>query len=164
MQQSTKSLATLRCATFLSPVLYKTYEYIADYVGERIGCPTSLTTGQSLTAFAEHTADVGFLCGLQYVHMQKRPDCPVELLVAPVLLGQRYQHRPVYYSDIIVHNKSPYSSFEDLQGCVWAYNERTSHSGYNLVYYSLLERNKTFGYFGETIATGSHLQSLQAVL
>jgi phosphonate transport system substrate-binding protein len=57
-----------------------------------------------------------------------------------------------------------YTSFAELQGCTWAYNELASHSGYNLVSYSLLKRDKTLHYFGKTLATGSHLQSLQAVL
>jgi phosphonate transport system substrate-binding protein len=164
MRQATSSISTIHFATFLSPVLYKTYKYIADYVGKQIGCSTTLKTGQSLAEFADDGADIGFLCGLQYVHMKNLPACPVELLVAPVLQGQRYQHRPIYYSDVIVRRESSYASFDDLNGCIWAYNERVSHSGYNLVCYSLLERNKTPHYFGKTVATGSHLQSLQAIL
>ncbi len=164
MQQATQSVSTIHFATFLSPVLYKTYEYIANYVGKSLGCSTTLKTGQSLEEFTDDRADVGFLCGLQYVHMQKRPSCPVELLVAPVLQGQRYQHRPIYYSDVIVQRESPYTCFNDLQGCTWAYNERVSHSGYNLVCYSLLKHDKTPHYFGKMIVTGSHLQSLQAIL
>src|SRR6266487_3640474 len=157
-------LATINFATFLSPVLHKTYEYIACYIGKQTGLPASLSIGQSLEDFATGTVSVGFLCGLLYVRVTDRPGCPLELLAAPVLQGQRYQHRPVYYSDLIVRNDSPYTTFDDLRGCMWAYNERTSHSGCNLVCYSLLERRKSPAYFGETVATGSHLQSLQAVL
>jgi phosphonate transport system substrate-binding protein len=164
MQQRTTLPATLNFATFLAPVLFQTYETIARYVGEQLGCSTCLHTGQSCEEFADEATDIGFLCGLQYVHLQKHPVCPVELLVAPVLLGQRYQHRPIYYSDVVVHAESMYTSFEDLQGCIWAYNERASHSGYTLVCAHLLEHDKSLHYFGETRATGSHLQSLQAVL
>ncbi len=164
MQQSTQSLSTIHFATFLSPILYKTYEYIARYVGKHIGCSTTIKTGQSLEEFTNEAADIGFLCGLQYIHMKNLPACPIELLVAPVLQGQRYQHKPIYYSDIIVRRESPFTNFDDLQNCTWAYNERVSHSGYNLVCYNLLERNKTPHYFGKMIATGSHLQSIQAVL
>ena len=59
---------------------------------------------------------------------------------------------------------SPYTSFENLQGCAWAYNQKGSHSGWNLVCYSLLERGKTPGYFGKLIETGSHLRSISHVL
>jgi len=96
--------------------------------------------------------------------MADTPSCPVELLVAPILLGERYQHRPVYFSDVIVRRDSPYISFADLQGCAWAYNQKASHSGWNLVCYSLLERGKTLDYFGRLIETGSHWRSLSLVL
>ena len=160
------TLSTLSFANFLSPVLHETYAFIASYVGERVGYPATLHVGQALEEFApqQRSADIGFLCGLLYVHAMQKPDCPFELLVAPVLQGPRYQQRPIYYSDVIVRRDSPYTSFADLQGCTWAYNERASHSGYNLVYATLLAREKSLDYFAEMIATGSHLQSLQAVL
>jgi hypothetical protein len=46
---------TLRFANFLSPVLQRTYEHIASYIGERKGSPTLLTTGQSVEEFAAGT-------------------------------------------------------------------------------------------------------------
>jgi len=49
--------------------------------------------------------------------------CPVELLVASALQGQRYQNRPIYYLDVIVQSESPYTCFDDLQGCTWAYKD-----------------------------------------
>ncbi|MDQ2884827.1 MAG: PhnD/SsuA/transferrin family substrate-binding protein [Chloroflexota bacterium] len=158
--------STLNFANFLSPVLHETYAFIASYVGERVGQPATLHVGQSLEEFVseQRSADIGFLCGLLYVHAMRKPDCPFELLVAPVLQGPRYQQRPIYYSDVIVRSDSPYTTFADLQDRTWAYNERASHSGYNLVYASLLTRKKSLDYFAETLATGSHLQSLQAVL
>ena len=160
MQQSTE----LRFANFLSPILQGTYEQIALYVGQQLGLQTGLHTGQSLEEFACGQADVGFLCGLLYVRMQQWEQCPVEPLAAPVLYPARYGDEPVYFSDVIVRRESPYITFEDLQGCSWAYNERASHSGCNLVCYSLLERHKPPHYFGQTVRSGSHLASLQMVL
>jgi phosphonate transport system substrate-binding protein len=162
MQQ--QPIETLRFANFLSPILHSTYEQIASYAGQALGLPATLHTGQSLDEFANGRADVGFLCGLLYVRMQQWVDCPVELLVAPVLLADRYEDRPIYFSDVIVRSDSPYASFDDLQGCTWAYNEASSHSGCNLVCYSLLERHKSPCYFGRTIKSGSHLNSLQMVV
>lgn len=164
MSQELQTTPPLRFATFLSPVLYGTYAYIAQYVGERLGLPTSLHTGHALAEFEQEQADLGFLCGLLYVHMANNASCPVEPLVAPVLQGERYHNAPLYYSDVIVRRESPYASFEDLRGCRWAYNERASHSGYNLVYYSLLQRGEGPEYFGQTLETGAHTQSLRAVL
>ena len=154
----------LRFATFLAPSLYETYQYITHFVGAKVGQPTILAIGQSFNEFAEGQVDVGFICGLPYVQMADSPSCPVELLVAPILQGERYQHRPIYFSDVIVRRESPYTSFDDVQGCVWAYNQRVSHSGWNLVCHSLLERGKTLDYFGQMIETGSHQRSILLVL
>lgn len=164
MQTIPHNTATLRFATFLSPLLYPTYEHIASYIGARVDCPTSLHVGQSFEEFAGGQADVAFMCGLPYARMADEPACPIELLAAPVLQGQRYQHKPIYFSDVIVRSDSPYTSFDDLRGCAWVYNERASHSGCNLVCYSLLEQGKAPAYFGKTIKSGSHLRSLEMVL
>ncbi len=154
----------LRIATFLSPLLYETYAYIAHYLGEHLDCPTTLHVGQSLDEFKNGQADMAFLCGLLYVHMARHPDCPIEVIAAPVIQGQRYQGRPIYFSDVVVHRDSSYTTFEDLQGCTWAYNERASHSGYNIVQYSLLQQGRTPAYFGSMLKTGGHIASLQVVL
>jgi phosphonate transport system substrate-binding protein len=157
--------SVIRFATFLSPNIYPTYDFISRYVGEKVGHPTRLIVGQSFEEFAAGEVDVGFICGLPYVHLVDSPESSVELLAAPVLRGERYRQKPVYFSDVIVHSDSPYTSFDDLQGCVWAYNQRTSHSGYNLVCYSLLERGKSLDdYFGEMVESGSHRSSMQMVL
>lgn len=156
--------ATIRFATFLSPILYATYEHIARYIGEKVGHPITLRVGQSFEEFAEGQIDVAFICGLPYVRLASQYNCPVELLAAPVLIGKRYQQRPIYFSDVIVRHESPYTCFDDLRGCVWAYNERASHSGCNLICYSLLERGKSSDHFGETVKSGSHLRSLEMVL
>ncbi|MBO0784227.1 MAG: PhnD/SsuA/transferrin family substrate-binding protein, partial [Ktedonobacteraceae bacterium] len=147
-----------------SPILQSTYEQIARYIGQSLHLSTAFDTGQSLEEFANGQADMGFLCGLQYVRMTQWEDCPVELLAAPILLPDRYQNRPIYFSDVIVRRESPSASWEDLRGCTWAYNEPTSHSGYCLVCSCLLKRHQPLHYFGQWVPSGSHLNSLQMVL
>jgi phosphate/phosphite/phosphonate ABC transporter binding protein len=164
MESIDDNAVTIHFATFLSPTLYGTYEHIARYIGEKVDCPTTLRVGQSFDEFTEGQIDFAFICGLPYVRMASQYNCPVELLAAPVLIGKRYQHRPIYFSDVIVRRESPYTCFNDLHGCVWAYNERASHSGCNLVCYSLLEQDKSHEYFGETVKSGSHLRSIEMVL
>ncbi len=153
-------MTVLHFTTFLSPLMYDTYAYIAHYVGQRIGIPTTFGLGQSVEEFVDGRADVSFMCGLLYA----RCACPIEPLAAPVLSGERYQSQPVYFSDIVVRSDSPYTTFDDLEGCVWAYNEQESHSGYNLVQETLHQRNKILPYFGTMIKAGEHQASLQAVL
>jgi phosphonate transport system substrate-binding protein len=154
----------IRFATFLAPQLYSTYEHIARYVGGKMGYPADLTVGRAFEDFGAGRLDVGFICGLPYVRLADAPADTVELLAAPVLQGERYRQKPVYFSDVIVRSDGPYTCFDDLRGCTWAYNEATSHSGYNLVCSSLLERGKTVHYFGTMVKTGSHSRSLQWVL
>ncbi|HEX6479694.1 MAG TPA: PhnD/SsuA/transferrin family substrate-binding protein [Ktedonobacteraceae bacterium] len=156
--------SVIRFATFLAPQLYRTYEHIASYVGGKVGYPADLTVGRSFEDFGAGRVDAGFICGLPYVRLADAPASTVEILAAPVLQGERYRQKPVYFSDVIVRSDSPYSCFDDLSGCTWAYNEATSHSGYNLVCSSLLERGKTLDYFGTMVKTGSHQRSLQSVL
>jgi phosphonate transport system substrate-binding protein len=156
--------AIIRFASFLSPLLFGTYEHIARYVGERVGHETTIRVGRSFDEFAEKQVDVAFICGLPYVHMSSQDTCPIELIAAPVLIGDRYLHKPIYFSDVIVRHDSPYTGFDDLGGSVWAYNERVSHSGCNLVCYSLLMRGKPPHYFGKTVKSGSHMRSLAMVL
>lgn len=164
MLQKFQTDPAIRFATWLSPVLYETYSFIASYLGERLGLSTSLRNGGALTEFARGEVEIGFLCGLLYVQMTREVSCPIELLAAPVLQGERYRDAPLYFSDVIVRRDSPFLSFDDLRGCVWAYNERASHSGCNLVHYSLSQRGEGPDYFGSIVETGAHLQSLQAVL
>ncbi len=155
---------TIRFVNYLSPLLQDTYNYIAKSMSIHLGCPTTIKASQDLANFADGQADVGFLCGLLYIHMTAWNACPVELLAAPVLSGARYQKRPLYFSDVIVRATGQYSSFKDLRGCTWAYNEGASHSGCNLVNYTLLERGLSPHYFGRLVKSGSHLNSLRMVL
>jgi len=158
------SRPTVIFATFLAPTLYKTYRHIVEYVEEATGIPTFLIRGESLDDFAYGSIDAGFICGLAYTHLSQQVPSPVELVAAPILKGERYQQSPLYFSDIVVRKDSPANALEDLYGCTWAYNEKTSHSGYNLVQYSLLEQGRSLEQFAQTIETGSHGQSLRLVL
>ncbi|GAC1364414.1 MAG: hypothetical protein NVSMB44_23700 [Ktedonobacteraceae bacterium] len=155
---------TIRFANYLSPVLQETYTYIAHSMSIQTGYPTTSGVKQNLDDFAHGQVDAGFLCGLLYVHLTAQQSCPVELLAAPVLTGARYQGRPHYFSDVVVRASGPYGTFADLRGCTWAYNEGASHSGCNLVNYSLLERGLSPRYFGQLVRSGSHLNSLRMVL
>jgi phosphonate transport system substrate-binding protein len=104
------------------------------------------------------------MCGLPYVWRADRPEPSVELLAALVPAGQRYADRPVYFSDVVVQRDSPWSSFAELEGSSWAYNEDTSHSGYNATRYRLAQMDMDRGFFGRVVAAGSHEASLRLLL
>jgi phosphonate transport system substrate-binding protein len=151
----------LRFATYLAPNVRAVYEFIAHYVGDRLGCSTELIDGDSYARVGE--ADVAFLCGLPYVRLVKARKPPIELLAAPVLQGARYGGRPVYFSDVIVRRDSRFQTFADLRGARWAYNEPNSHSGYGVVRYHLARLGETHGYFGRVIEAGWHERSIRLV-
>jgi phosphonate transport system substrate-binding protein len=151
----------IRFATFLAPNMLPVYQFIAEYAGQKLGCPTELTVGSSFDEFAAGQAEVGFICGLPYVQLAAQKLSPVELLAAPVLQGERYEGRPIYFSDVIVRRDSPYQTFANLRGCVWAYNEPASHSGYNVTRYRLVQMGETRGFFGRVIEAGSHQNSIR---
>src|SRR4051812_15638528 len=106
----------LRFATFLAPSIKPVYQVVADYVGRFLDCDTELVVGGSFDEFSEGQADVGFICGLPYVLLMRQQPPPIEVLAAPVLEGERYGRRPVYFSDVIVRTDSPFQAFPDLRG------------------------------------------------
>jgi phosphonate transport system substrate-binding protein len=105
-----------------------------------------------------------WICGLPYVRKADRKPSQIELLTAPVMQGQRYQNRPIYFSDVVVNSKSPFEKLADLRGASWAYNEPGSQSGYNVTRYTLAVRGETSGFFGRVIESGAHQTSLQMIL
>lgn len=108
--------------------------------------------------------DLCWICGLPYVRKMERAPGVIAPLVAPVMTGSRYQERPIYFSDVVVHRDSPYRTFMDLRGMTWAYNEPGSQSGYGVVRYALAVRGETFGFFGRVVESGAHQNSLQMIL
>jgi phosphonate transport system substrate-binding protein len=156
--------APLRFATFLAPNLLPLYRFISRCVGERLGRPTELVVGSSYDQLGpETTIDVAFVCGLPYVELVRRRGAPLEPLAAPVLAGERYGGRPVYFSDVIVRRDSPFRCFADLRGCRWSYNEPLSHSGYGVTRYWLVRLGETDGFFGHVVKAGFHERSIRLV-
>lgn len=140
------------------------YAAICDEVGRVLGMPTFFEEGRSFEQFSHGAVDVGFICGLPYSKLSRIEDAPLELLVAPVLAGERYGETAVYFSDIIVHKNSPYQSFDDLQGRTFAYNEAVSYSGYHVMAHHLSQRGQDWGYFGKTVKSGAHLLSIEMII
>jgi phosphonate transport system substrate-binding protein len=151
----------LRFATFLAPALRPVYEAIARRVGRDLGVAVDFFTGERYDQLAD--ADVCFVCGLAYIELCGPGKLPFVPIAAPVLHGERYGDRPVYYSDVIVHRDSPFQSFPDLRGATWCFNEPLSHSGYGVTRYHLARLGETGRYFGRVIEAGSHQRSIHLV-
>jgi phosphonate transport system substrate-binding protein len=153
---------SLRFVTYLAPNVRSVYEFVARATGERLGIETDLVDGSSCDRFPGE-GDVAFVCGLPYVELASDDDPPFELLGAPVLQGERYGDRPIYFSDVIVRADSGLASFGDLRGRVWAFNEPHSHSGYGVTRAHLAEIGEPKGFFGRVVESGYHQRSIELV-
>ncbi len=155
--------APLRFATFLAPNMLPVYRFLAARIADRLGSPVELLVGTSFDQFEHGQADLGVICGLPYVWLADRRPAPVEPLAAPVLAGDRYGGRPVYYSDVIVRRDSPITCLEELRACSWAYNEPASHSGHTITLYSLVRMGARPGFFARVVQAGYHQRAIRLV-
>jgi phosphonate transport system substrate-binding protein len=158
-----REVAPLRFATYLTPNMLPVYRFLADRIGRRLGRPVELVVGRSFDQFEQGKADLGVICGLPYVWLADRQPPPVQLLAAPVLAGDRYGGRPVYYSDVIVRHDSPITCLEELRGRSWAYNEAASHSGHTVTLYSLVRLGARPGFLGPVVEAGYHRRAIRLV-
>ena len=157
---------SIRFASFLGDNAFGFYSQVVAYLGEASGLATEMVmdTAPGMDAmFSQRQIEAAFGCGLPYVWKAAEAAPVVRLMAAPVLPAKRYNDQPVYFSDIIVRHDAPYRSFEDLRGAAFAYNQTVSFSGYVLPLYHLLETGRTGGFFGKTIASGSHAVSMDWV-
>lgn len=156
-------MADLRFGTFLAPNMLPTYQAIADAVGARLGMSTELVVETDYENCIRDVNDVCFVCSLPYVIYERQGLSPAEPVAAPVLQGERYEGRPIYFSDVIVHRSNPASSFLDLRGSTWAYNEPLSQSGYGITRYHLVSIGEVDGFFGDVIEAGFHESAIEMV-
>jgi len=147
-------------ANCLAPHLSWFYRYVAGRLGERLGTRAEFVEDADYDDLGD--VDVVFVCSLAYIEhpaIARR----FEPLAAPVLTGERYDGRPIYFSDVIVRRGSPLQTFADLRGVSWAYNERLSQSGYGITCYHLARLGETGGYFRQVIEAGRHECAIRMV-
>ena len=161
---TTRGGTPLRFATFLAPNMLPVYRFLADRIGDRLGRRVELIVGAAFDQFERGEADLGVICGLPYVWLADRQPPPVEPLAAPVLTGERYGGRPIYFSDVIVRHDSPISCLEELRGCSWAYNEPASQSGHSVTLYSLIRMGARPGFFARVVEAGFHQRAIRLVV
>jgi phosphonate transport system substrate-binding protein len=164
----TAKYQTLNFSSLKSENALEFCQGLAGYLGNTLGCHVRLVNmpwQEAERMLHAGLAEVGAVCGLQYVLMQDSGVLPgIELLAAPVMCAPRYGDQPVYFSELIVRQDTAAQSLADLRGATWAYNEPTSHSGFCIVRYTLALRGEGLGFFGRVIASGAHLRSLELLL
>ncbi|HUF14879.1 MAG TPA: PhnD/SsuA/transferrin family substrate-binding protein [Acidimicrobiia bacterium] len=156
-------MPALRFGTFLAPNMMSVYQAIAAEVGASLGVETELVVESDYENCRNDVNDVCFVCSLPYIHFEREGVAPAVPVAAPVLQGDRYAGRPIYFSDVIVHRDSEIQRFEDLRGRSWAYNEPLSQSGYGITRYHLVAMGETGGFFGEVIEAGFHETAIRMV-
>jgi phosphonate transport system substrate-binding protein len=156
-------MADLRFGTFLAPNMLRVYQGIADAVGEALGMTTELVVETDYENCQKDVNDICFVCSLPYVMFERQGVAPAEPIAAPVLQGERYGGKPIYYSDVIVHRDSDARSFLDLRGKSWSFNEPLSQSGYGITRYHLVSIGETSGFFSDVIDAGFHEESVRMV-
>jgi phosphonate transport system substrate-binding protein len=141
---------------------------IAKYISQRLDIPTryvdDIDWPERYRRLERGQIEIGWICGLPYVQNMKRKRPGIELLAAPIMIGSRYQNKPIYFSDVVVQADSDYQAFSDLAGASWAYNEADSQSGFGVTQYHLSRLGENWSYFGRLVESGAHRNSLEMIL
>lgn len=157
----------LRLVSYLSPNLFWFYSAVGAYLGRVLGIETHLEQSQcdplADPVMRQDQLDMAFICGLPFTQYDRVTPAQLAPLVAPVMQADRYQDRPVYFSDVIVHAGSDLKTFDDLLGKTLCFNDPGSNSGYNLLRQRLIQGGYPSRFFGKVIQSGSHQQSIQLV-
>ena len=95
----------LRFGSFLAPGMFSVYGFLAEHVVRRLAWPTEIHVGRSYEQ-ASDDYDICFICGLAYIELARGESPSMEPIVAPVLQGERFGGRPIYFSDVIVRRDS----------------------------------------------------------
>ncbi len=149
-------------AAVISPkATFNTYSPLLDYLARRLDRPVELLQRSTYAEINEllrtGQADVGFVCGGAFVEGER--EGYMELLVVPEIGGET-----TYQSLIIVPAGSPARRLTDLRGRRFAFSDPLSNSGRLYVQYRLAQMDETpETFFGETIYTYSHDNSIHAV-
>ena len=132
-------------------------EYLESKTGREVELVMRKSYRDVMNLLDSGVIDFAWICGFPYV--QKRDPESIQLLSVPIYRGQ-----PRYHSYIIVPRDSPYRSFTDLKGKVFAFSDPDSNSGY-LYPVSLLaaKGDKPETYFRQTFFTFNHAETVQAV-
>ena len=158
----------LSAVSYLAPNWFGFYQSVVAYLARRLKLKIHLSHSENDALedllLRQDQIDLAFICGLPFDRYQQIEPDRFQILAAPVMQATRYQNLPVYFADVIVRVGSPYINLPDLAGRVFCYNDRGSNSGYNLLRHHLWKAGEPNHFFGRTIQSGSHQQSIRTVI
>ncbi|MBI3565607.1 MAG: phosphate/phosphite/phosphonate ABC transporter substrate-binding protein [Elusimicrobia bacterium] len=137
------------------------YERMLQYLGRKLGMPVEVVQrsgySECITLLENREIDAAFVCSGPYVDARER--FGAEALVVPRVSG-----RGTYCAYVIARKGGPIRAFEDLRGKVFAFTDPLSTTGKLYPSYRLAELRQTAeAFFGRTIFTGGHDNSVEAV-
>lgn len=171
----TKSVKIVVTAAVTSLKGMPVYSEMARYLSKKLGWDvkvvSNLSYAESDNMLDKGVIQVGFVCGLPYVHSFAKGN--YELIAVPIMSMKKgtfpdakgYDDVPgKYYSYTIVRKDSPLKTWADLKGKSYAFNEMISNSGYNLPRAKLVSLGaKDWKYFSKVVVSGSHEESIRLV-
>jgi phosphonate transport system substrate-binding protein len=167
------AIRKLRFMTYLSPSIPEAfYRELVERLGKALNVETTLqvdSAGSGPTSvgrdpLSRGEIDVAFLCAPSYLWLRDLKPSPIALVkAAPIPLDDRNEGAPVLFSEVIVEKDAGLESFDDLEGCLFAYNDTQSLSGYYAMLRTLEDEGRSEHFFSSMVMTGSHLQSIEQV-
>jgi len=132
-------------------------EYIADKLGREIQLVQRKTYGEINQLISEGQIDLAFICSGPYA--SGREKFGFEALAMPRVRGSH-----LYQSYLIVNKDGPIKTLADLRGRTFAFTDEESNTGKLVpIYWLGLEGERPEEFFGKTIYTHSHDNSIMAV-
>ena len=154
----------MNAVSYLAPNWTHYYQAVTRSVSRALRCEVPFRTCEQdpLDDLRNRQVDLAFICGLPFIrYCQTSPQ--FNAIAAPVMQAERYQNRPVYFSDIIVRADSPFQTFANLVGSTVCYNDPGSNSGYYLLRYRLLQEQQP-RFFSHARQSGSHQRSIRWII
>jgi phosphonate transport system substrate-binding protein len=163
-----KPASMLKTVSYLAPNWFAYYQAVTDALARSLSVEIQLQQGVCDPLvdplLLQDQLDLAFICGLPAMRYHHAHPQQLQVLATPVLTGDRYHDRPIYFSDVIVKATRSAQHFSDLAGQVFCYNDRGSNSGYNLVRWTVLQHGLDQNFWDTQIESGSHQRSLEWVI
>ncbi len=141
---------------------FSTYRRLVERISRDAGLEDSLVLRRTHAEVRQNLSgqrvQVAFVCTWTYLHASREKS--IRLLVQP-----EFEKGLEYRCLLIVPSESPSRKIEDLRGQTMAFTDPESNTGYMVPTVMLFDRGGTPGsFFGKTVFTGSHDNSILAVL
>lgn len=156
----------LNAVSYLAPNWLDHYQAIVHSIGRVLHREIQLEASDldPLEDLQNRHVDLAFICGLPFIRNCRIAEGQLKAIAAPVMQSDRYQNRPVYFSDMIVRTDSQFHCFSDLAGSTVCYNDPGSNSGYYLLRYRLLQEQSESRFFKQAVQSRSHQRSIRWVI